>query len=197
MIPKTARLLAWAAAGGCLGGGLNAAHALLTISEDLKWHIVPAGALHGGLLALLSLASARLLLRRPPWQGILGLPVLGWVCGYLTFFPLALSAGFDLPNFYLFRGSNLLDSPGFIWPYTAFGLVALIAAFLWGLLAWIEREGRAWHLAAGCLAGTLGSLWWWITWEHPFYSLLHGCVWGLLVGWGVLRAKRPSTAPSP
>ncbi len=112
MIPKTARILAWAAAGGCLGGGLNAVHALLTLSEDLKWHIVPAGALHGGLLALLSLASARLLLRRPPWQGILGLPLLGWACGYLTFFPLALSAGFDLSNFYLFRGSNLLDSPG-------------------------------------------------------------------------------------
>jgi hypothetical protein len=39
-------------------------------------------------------------------------------------------------------------------------------------------------------SGALGSLWWWIEWEFAYFSLIHGAIWGVLVGLATARALR-------
>jgi hypothetical protein len=187
--PQLARLVLFAAGGGAPGGTLNALHALYLFQDNLAWHIVPAGLIHGALLAALSLfcarfiAAQRLALR-------LALPAVeGYIIGYATFLPIVLSAHFDLSFFWF--GQE--DQP-FYWPWWAFGLVAALSCLGWGAARLIGSSRLAVHLATGSVAGVLGSLWWWSSWEESLTCLLHGTLWGCLVGLGVWKAGQSSPA---
>lgn len=187
--PPIGKLLLFAAGGGAVGGALNALHALYAFRENLAWHIVPAGMVHGALLAGLSIfcarwvASQRLALR-------LTMPAVeGYFIGYVTFLPIALSAHFDLSFFWFGQEDQAL-----YWPWWAFGLVASLACLAWGSARLITSRHAIAHMAAGSGAGVLGSLWWWSSWEDSPYSLLHGTIWGCLVGLGVWQAGRRAPA---
>lgn len=187
--PPVGKLVLFAALGGALGGALNAFHALYAFPDNLAWHIVPAGLVHGALLAGLSVSCARwVAARRLAIR--LALPgVEGYVIGYATFLPIALSAHFDLRFFWFGQ-----EDHAFYWPWWAFGIVATLACLGWGSARLIASRHLIVHMATGSIAGVLGSLWWWSSWEDSPYCLLHGTIWGCLVGLGVWKAGRSSPA---
>jgi hypothetical protein len=183
--PRLCKLLLWTGLGGALGGGANASHCLAAFQENLEWHILPAGILHGALLAVAASLCAWWIFNRGLAVRILALPVAAFLCGYASFLPIALSADFDLKMFAFAQ-----DEPSVWWPFFAFGIVGGLACAFWGAARLLGSPRIALHILAGSASGILGSLWWWIEWANWPYSLLHGAVWGSLVGYGAWRAGR-------
>jgi hypothetical protein len=200
------------AAAGALGGAINAALCYLQwpvhVGEDAMkfspW-IIPAGAGHGALLAALTAAGWQRLSALPAVRRGLGVIALGWLSGWLSFIPIQWyisSVDVDGAIFGASSGLSLGDALGaLIWPIRRvsgpeplymplqfFGFVPVAH----GLLSWAAeragRSGREATLAVWAGAGALGSLWWWIGWRPWHFSLIHGTIWGLLVGGAVWRA---------
>ena len=94
------------------------------------------------------------------------------------------------PQLFLVRTGR----PHLYWPWWAFGLVASLACLAWGSARLITSRHLVLQMAVGSIAGILGSLWWWSSWEASSYSLLHGTIWGCLVGLGVWQAGRRAPA---
>jgi hypothetical protein len=177
---------------GALGGGINAwlCYARLPVTGGLpafKWHVIPAGAIHGGVLAVTPFAAG-LLLRLQGLRTRLAaaLPV-AWLAGFVAWIPLNRSA-FDDPWPKSLRwalsegwGSALLG------PLQFFGLVALLYYLVVALS--LARETRALHVVAATVAGVVGSLWFWITIGPWYFSLLHGAIWGMSVGVGAAVSR--------
>ncbi len=190
-----APLLCRAAAAGAFAGALNAAHCWATL-PDLKfaWHIVPAGAAHGALLALFATLFSALALDRGVAVRLLLWPVAGWAAGYASFAALNLSLDWKWDMFAVWT-----EPAEAYWPFQAFGLVAALAFFAWGLLRRLRAPRLVHHLAYAMAAGAGGSLWWWLSMEKPhwYYCIPHGVVWGTAVGlavWSVYRDRAPETA---
>jgi hypothetical protein len=74
-------------------------------------------------------------------------------------------------------------------PFAYFGLVAFLY-YLWLAVRGLETRGLAANVIAGCAAGVFGSLWWWISWERWYFSVLHGAIWGALAGAGVAGSMK-------
>ena len=193
---------------GGVGGAVNAwlCYAKFYPRTDLSfsWPVIPAGACHGALLAILALGSGAFLSRRSLLLTLVRLPVIGWIAGWLSWIPLQAyvyhdsigsewgfghGKGLTLRNaietiFWPFRWERDM----FFMPYLYFGFVVVVWV---GLLQFSDRwlHARSWCFAAGILSGVLGSLWWWISWKPWWFSLLHGTIWGLLVGFGVWKSQ--------
>jgi hypothetical protein len=185
---KLGELLLRSGVGGALGGLFNAAHCWATLSHsEIHWHIIPAGAVHGALLALIAVLSSALVLERSLPVRLLVLPFVAWIAGWLSFEALSLSLGWGDMMFEVWtRPKNILG------PYGNFGLVVAWAFLGWAILRWLRSPRLLVHLACAVSAGIWGSLWWWISMdtEHWYYSLIHGVVWGSLVGLGVWSIRR-------
>jgi hypothetical protein len=79
-------------------------------------------------------------------------------------------------------------------PLQAFGLVALLYYAALHRLA-SRSSGPLECALLASASGFLGSLWWWIEIEAWYFSLIHGSIWGVLVGSAtahVLRARTPA-----
>lgn len=151
---------------------------------QFKWHIIPTGALHGGLLvAVPALFFARMRTRRKLLVALAAI-VAGWLAGYVSWIPLHLSlwpeqglgAALRWPNDDLW---SLL-----LLPLQFFGLVSVLACWPLTPLSTPPSE-RRFGVPLALLAGIVGSAWWWATYGPWYFSLLHGAVWGLLVGTGI------------
>jgi len=177
---------------GAVGGAINASlcYAEFPVAaggEHFKWHVIPAGAMHGAMLAALTVACASWLLGKAVWARLLAAPFIGWVIAYLSWIPLNRSV-FDDPwrkSFSWPFGEG--RAQGLYMAFVYFGLVAVVY-YLCLALGGLSRRGLGIHLVYGCSAGVLGSLWWWIGWKPWYLSLIHGTVWGILVGYGSWRA---------
>ena len=190
------RLLSVGLAGG-LGGATNAALCYLSLPvrvEDsaakVQWHIVPAGFAHGAALALVAVGAA--LLVRPLSRALSCLVALavGWMAGYVSAIPLHLSA-FD---------KSLVDA--LVWPWQETSLLTSTwspFAYFGGVgtlvYAWLRSRRYPWggagvEMLALSVAAALGSLWWWTQWGPSYFSLLHGAIWGIPVGWALSRGTR-------
>lgn len=178
---------------GGLGGAANAwlcfAERPVAIKDDpvLHWHVIPAGAAHGAILAASAFGIAEAV-RSKRVVVRLGLAApLAWVAGYVSWIPLNRSV-FDEPwaktSLWPFDAGALL---ALYRPLPYFGLVALV--YYLCLCFRKSHDGLGTHLLAAVSAGILGSLWWWIGWEPWFFSLLHGTLWGVLVGFGAWKAS--------
>jgi len=187
---------AWKVAlAGALGGGINALLCYAgwpVVLEDgpFAWHAIPAGAVHGGVLALAAFASA-IVLRNRHLAARLGAAVpVGWIAGFAAWIPLARSVGWEDSWRQSFTWVAEYQHWGSTYtPLLIFVFVALdyyLAVVL--RLAGERRLTR--HLFGGILAGTLGSLYWWIAMHHWYLSLLHGAIWGTLVGWATWSVCR-------
>ena len=158
-----------------------------------RWHLIPAGFAHGALLAFFAVAGAVLLARLPPrwrWLGGLAIYPLAWLAGHVSWTPLGMSLSEALDGRRLWEGMRY--EAGLRWwtdPIVYFGGVSGLLC-TWLLLE--RRSVRPWpDVVMGCLAGTLGSLWFWSALRSTFLlSLLHGCIWGCLVGWSIWWAGR-------
>jgi len=183
---------------GALGGATNAwlCHAGLPVAVSdnphFAWHVVPAGAIHGGLLAVAAFSvGIALSTRRPGARLAVALPV-AWIAGFVSWIPLNRSA-FDQPwakslSWPLQQGWDA----ALLRPLQHFGFVALLYYLAVALYLYRERGVTA-HVALAVLAGILGSLWWWIAIGPWYFSVLHGGIWGTFVGvgaWSARGAKR-------
>src|SRR5260370_15434671 len=82
---------------GAAGGAINASlcYAQFPVAAGgthFKWHIIPAGAAHGAILAAVTVACAWWLLGKAVLARLLAAPFIGWIIGYLSFIPLTRSS---------------------------------------------------------------------------------------------------------
>ena len=189
------------ALGGALGGATNAAlcYARLpvAVSDNPKfaWHVVPAGAVHGGLLALAAFSLGMTLSRRSLHARLAAALPLAWITGFVSWIPLNRSA-FDQPwaksmSWALHEGWGA----ALLGPLQHFGFVALL--YYLAVALYLARErGLTAHVTLAAGAGIFGSLWWWILIGPWYFSPLHGAIWGTFVGVGAWRSRGPSF-PTP
>ena len=186
-------MLAEVSLAGAVGGAINAWLCLAEIpvpvagNFDFKGTIVPGGALHGAVLAVVAVGAALETSARPPLVRLLLAAPLGWLAGYLSWVPLhRWAAGESWRNSVLWPWQDVRPW-AFAWKaFAHFGLVAVIyfLCFSCGGL----RQGKARNIVFGVSAGVLGSLWWWVEFGPWYFALLHGTVWGVLVGMGIHAA---------
>lgn len=190
--------IAWRAglAGG-LGGGANATLCYLRIpvpihdtAVNLQWHVIPAGCAHGALLALVAGAAFQWAARRGAAVQWCAVILVAWFGGYLAWIPLDLSVtSSSLGQSLTWPAKSQPEITAILWtPVAYFGAVA---GLLYASLLLARTVDRRWMPLAGAIAaGTLGSLWWWIQWGPWYFSLLHGSLWGGLVGLALSRGDR-------
>ena len=191
----TARSIKGAALFGGLGGAINAWLCYAGMPEramEFSWWIIPAGACHGALLAALTVyAGARCAGGGRVLTWVVGAALAGWIAGWLSFIPVQLYIGDE------FTWSAIIKSiawpfprhaEALYMPYCDFGLVTLLWIAFTARLG--KYPGRSRLLLAGIGSGMLGSLWWWIAWEKWYFSLIHGAIWGALVGYGVWHGQK-------
>ena len=178
---------------GGLGGAINAwgCYARFPVPvvqyKDFTWHVIPVGAYHGFVLAVVTIGCAAFFLERG-WVGrFVGLILTGWLCGWLSWIPIAIyfEGGTSRAILWPFHWT-----PRALWePYCYFGFVGLIYYFLLNIYRHLAEERLEMHLSMAIVSGSLGSLWWWISWEPWYLSILHGTIWGMLVGFGVWKYR--------
>jgi hypothetical protein len=180
---------------GAVGGLINATLCYLRwpvpvedTSAKFHWHVLPAGALHGAVLAVSAVRAAAAARRLGPGvRWVVCLPA-GWLAGYLSWIPLALSAfGEGLPRALIWPLEDGASRRIALWsPFFFFGSVAALLC-LWLSYAHRGRSATA-HVLAAAAAAAAGSLWWWAVWKPWYFCLLHGAVWGGLLGMALARS---------
>jgi len=168
----------------------------VSAGHDFGWQVIPAGAAHGAILGVVGFGVGVRLYGRTVRFRLLAAPLVGWIAGFVSWIPL---------------NQSLFDDPWaktLLWPLHESGSAALLAPFLYfGLvsllyylcLVLVRHQGRTLgvHLLLAGAAGFLGSLWWWIAWEHWYLSPLHGAIWGACVGTAAWSAFRSNANPGP
>jgi hypothetical protein len=182
-------------AGGALGGAVNAGLCYMRLPvavgdfphPHFAWHVIPAGALHGALLAMAAF-SVGVALSNHGLRARLTVAVpLAWLAGFISWIPLNRSA-FDEPWAKSFTWPFHEGWGAMLNPFWIFGLVALL--YYMAVALRLARERRlVVHVALTSLAGILGSLWWWITFGPWYFSILHGAIWGTFVGIGAWTTR--------
>ena len=188
------RAVARVGLGGALGGAVNAwlCYARLPVpvegNPEFAWHVIPAVAFHGAVLAMVAFAAGMLLSGRPLRKRLaIALP-LAWVAGFVAWIPLDRST-FQQPWMESVMWPFDSGAKALIAPFQFLGLVALLYYLAVALyLARTRGVGR--HIACAGAAGFLGSLWWWIVVGPWYLSAIHGAIWGTLVGVGAGTASR-------
>jgi hypothetical protein len=185
-----------AVAAGALGGAINACLCYFqwpVAASDyrgFRWYVIPAGALHGAVLAAVAVTAATLLRRRSAASRALTAVPLAWVAGALSFIPIyrsVFSEDWYRSVTWPFQGSALA---AMLAPFQYFGVVA---GLFYLYLVFVRDRLPPGHISLGgpVLAGVLGSLWWWVSAEPWYLSLLHGSIWGAIVG--VAARARPAS----
>src|SRR3989338_354650 len=167
---------------GGLGGAINAwlcyAKMPVPVNDDpsFAWHVIPSGALHGVVLTLIPIGCARILQKKRLLIKLLFAPCVGWFSGFVSWLPLGASLKLPMYEF---------SFEWLWWPYAYFGFVGLLLYVLLVFLTGCEQVRKD-HLLLclliGIVSGSLGSLWWWSGWRPWYFSLIHGTIWGSLVG---------------
>ena len=190
------RLSFWrvGAAGG-LAGAANATLCYLRLPVPVKesgvtfhWHVIPAGCLHGALLALVAVGAFHLASRRSLGLQIAGLPVVAWVAGYLAWIPLDLSvSGRSILQALAWPADGEQRMGAILWPPLLYfgGVSALLYTCL--LATGVPSSRKALQSLGAIAAAILGSLWWWIEWGPWYFAVIHGLFWGGLVGLALSR----------
>jgi hypothetical protein len=183
--------------GGAVAGALNAwlcyARVPVAVEGDptFGWHLIPAGAIHGAVLAGLAWSLGVLLAERPLGRRLVTALPLAWLAGFVSWIPLNRSA-FD-ESWATSLTWPVHDGWGatLLGPLQYFGLVAL--AYYLAVTLWLARERRLQtQLPLAVAAGVLGSLWWWIEVQPWYFSVLHGAIWGAFVDIGAWAGQRDS-----
>lgn len=177
----------YVAAGGAAGGAVNALLCYLRVpvpigdgpEYELAWHIVLAGAVHGGVLAAGAFYAARWWAPRNAALRLVGAVLVGWVAGYLSWNALSLSISHTVRAPWSLFSDGALEAIRA--PLDVFGAVA---GLFWLALVTRRRPPASF---GGCAipaiaCGVLGSLRWWIEYHLWYFSLIHGTIWGLAVG---------------
>ena len=175
-----------------LGAGAGAINAWLCLARipvpvqddpDFTWLVVPGGAVHGAIMAIVPLAAALTLVGWRVGYRVLVAPVVGWVAGYASWVPLhhwVFDKSWSKSLVWPLQIDGWL---GVAWaPFPYFGAVGAIAYV--SLTAGGLGRSRARTAVLIACAGVLGSLWWWLEFGPWYFAAIHGTIWGILVGWG-------------
>ena len=157
-------------------------------------------ALHGGLLAVTTVGLARLFWGRHPLIRWIGAPVTAFVSGWLCWAPVefAIRGSFVEAVAWPFIGADIGNAmtvmegqPGtYRLPYWSFGLVGVIYYVFLALFRQLNARRLTLQVAMACVSGTLGSVWYWSFWGPWAFCLIHGTIWGSLVGYGVWKSQQ-------
>ena len=191
---------------GGLGGMINAAlcYACLPVAaggtgstdfKNLSWLIIPAGAMHGAVLAAIPVRLAVLFFERRGVVRWLGLPLAGWLSGGLSFAPIQLAI--FLPSLREVNATNVMKVliyplATFLSPWASFvyfGAVGFLYYFFLSVCRWIAVKRLVAHVFMGCVSAWLGSHLVWRIFQPWYFSLIHGAIWGSLVGVGVWTSQ--------
>ena len=147
-----------------------------------------------------------MLLRQRPWVIRWALlPVVWWLVAWLSFIPFwtfhwSPGPGGDPPHplwvGLLWPISFALPEPGWSSLVTWAGIVPLWAGSVGGVYYGVLSIGRGisslslrTHLLLSSFSACMGSLAWWMAWQPWYFSLIHGIIWGSLVGYGVWKSQ--------
>jgi hypothetical protein len=180
---------------GALGGAINAwlvfkgIPAPMKGAPDLGWSVVPAGGLHGSVLAIIPVVAALVGMKRRTLMRLLIVAPVGWIAGYLSWIPIHHWGGQESWQHSLLWLSRLESGVAAAWaPFLYFGTVSAVL-YLW--IVWgVFDQGLVRRVCWGIVAGVLGSLWFWIDAQPWYFSPIHGSIWGVLVGAGMGRIGR-------
>ncbi len=181
-----------------LGGALNAAHCYFLPfykDYDFQWHVIPAGALHGLVLAAVPFLFAEILFNKNAFLKILGIFAAGYLAGWISgiFLGFSLEGKWTLARLWWPVRYGISAEDSLMSPFTFFGCVgSLYYSFLIFLKKMKEcRLGP--HILAGCTAGIAGSMWFWASTKPLYISLLHGAIWGVCTGLGAWVVKKENS----
>ena len=186
---------------GGLAGTLNALLCFVKFpasipgAEDvLHWHILLAGFIHGAFLTVIALRAALFLMPKNLPVRLAGALGAGYIAGWISYLPLRISINSNQTLKEVVSALWWPLSDGFsfdiLWsPFMAFGAVTALYSLLHMRLVDRREATASGHLRAAVLSGILGSLWWWNSFERPYFCLLHGAIWGIFVGRGVWKSK--------
>lgn len=153
------------------------------IESLFEWYIVPAGFVHGSIVSLsigvylLFLKNLKFILK------ILCTLFLAWFVGYLCFNVIICGVNGDVNLSFSFEMSTELFSI----PFISFGLVLIAFALLDSCKDKFISSDSTKVLLSTIISGIIGSLWWWIAYGNWHLSVLHGCIWGLLIGFTLIK----------
>lgn len=174
---------------GGIGGAINAALAFARLPVPVgdvtfAWHIILAGGGHGAILAGVAAAAAFTLQAQALTMRWIAAPLVGWLAGWLSWVPMQLSIA-DMGVMAALRWPfvDSLDQI-LIGPLRSFGLVSVLLYGGLNLSAW-PLSSRSVCVIMGIASGVLGSLWFWVVMGPWYLALLHGGIWGALVGRGL------------
>jgi hypothetical protein len=171
------------------------------VSEYVRWHLVPAGAVHGSALAWTAWTVACWVRGQGAVVALAAMLCAGWVGGYAASMPLIASLNH---TWAVFDNDLRLDH----WwdPYRFFGAIVVLHG-VWLALA-SRDSGPLTHVIAASSSGVSGYL---VFWQTPFgywswsqaaarAALLDGVTWGVFVGAAtahVWHSVRPPASPAP
>ncbi len=199
---------------GGLGGAINAWLCYVGIPAraggdvTFSWTVIPAGATHGAILAVSAIGLSGFLSRYSLSHQVLGLLLVGWFCGWLSWIPLQLYVNLASFGGELLKPVNtsllqsLMSAVGWplrlkwselYMPYLYFGCVALVYGAVIAARRRLTFERLRDSLLVGILSGSVGSLWWWSLWRPWYFSVLHGLIWGSFVGVAVWKTYGESS----
>jgi hypothetical protein len=168
-----------------------------------EWQIIPMGAIHGAIISLLIIGSSIALFKKNKILTIIFTPFIGYITGFYSYAPLmwgiAPSEKFEWSFFWNIFVIDLNRSASFYdlyAPYSIFGLVASIYYLFLCVFQLLNNKKLLYQLIIGIASGILGSLWFWIEFSNAefwYFSLLHGTIWGVFVGYGIWANARGSS----
>ena len=162
-------------------------------SEEYDLWLLLGGFIHGFTLAFVAIFFSALFFNKSSWARIFVWPFVGWFSGWVSMIPVFMD---HIDGSF---SQKLLVAAQFPWglsktpwdfilgPFWTFGGVAFL---LFGGLSffWAFRSEKIFPLLlTTALSGILGSIFI-FSWQLDWYiSLIHGTIWGLLVGFGLLK----------
>ena len=159
--------------------------------------IILAGSIHGAILVSIIFCFIFLFYNRPVWARFLGAIACGYVSGWLSFIPIRLSINnaWNFQAFFqAFAWVSANDFREMLWvPFVFWGLVGFLYFSFLIFSRMLNSRKIGMHILIASLSGILGSLPWWIQFKPWYFSLIHGTIWGVAVGFGIGLASIKSS----
>jgi hypothetical protein len=173
-----------------LGGTLNAAHCFFSSAspdfKNFKWHIIPAGAVHGLVLAAAAVILADLYCRSARLIRLTGVLLAGYLSGWVSgiFLGFSIEERWSLGRLWWPVRYGFSTEDSLMAPFAFFGLAGALYYLFLCVFKTLRDTRLSFHIAAAVFSGIAGSLWFWVSSKPWYFSPVHGAVWGICAGLG-------------
>ncbi|MBI4597749.1 MAG: hypothetical protein HY737_05020 [Candidatus Omnitrophica bacterium] len=194
-------------------GGLGGLIPLYASNRILSWESIVVSTVEKVLLACMTAGVVSWAVHRKPLVRWVGLPISGWLIGWVSLIPYQLVVLRVFETTGSFSISERLQRiwSALIWPWwfslswfqtlrSAFNTesgIVLIAYFLWVICQGWSAKRLLVHTAIGIVSGGLGwTISFWDSIRPGSLEIFQNMIWGALVGFGVWKAVATSTKPN-